>query len=203
MIQVTIGNNLSRKNIIIDENTVIKDALKANSIDYTRGVTTLDGATLTAGEINKTFAEMGIASDCALLNVVKADNAAKITIDSGVAFVKSAMKLDDIKKLAKYSPKALSLMSEDGKNEVFKVGVTTGSGNVNAHGVSFGANTTADGKAVVTLMIPEGTANAKEWVMNKVGSAILDLGKVEAQAVKALESVAKELKDIEDTITVA
>lgn len=203
MINCTIGNNISRKNIIIDENTTIKDALKANGIDYTRGVTTLDGATLNAGEINKTFAEMGVTSDCSLLNVVKADNAAKISVKAGVAFVESAMKLTDVAKLEKYSPKALVLMSDDGKSEVFKVGTTKGMGSVASCGVSFGASTTADGCAVVTMMVPEGTQDAKKWVMDKVGSAILSLGKVEAQAAKALESVAKELKEIEDTITVA
>lgn len=203
MITCTIGNNLSRKNIIVDENSVIKEVLKANSIDYTRGVTTLDGATLTAGEINKTFAEMGVVSDCALLNVVKADNAAKISVKAGVAFVESSMKLCDIEKLQKYSPKSLSLMSDDGKSEVFKVGATKGSGSVASCGVSFGVNTTKDGNAVVTMMVPEGTPDAKKWVMDKVGSAILDLGKVEEQATKALETVAKKLSDIESTITVA
>ena len=202
MIKVIIGNNLSRKSVIIDENTIIKEALAANDVDYTRGVTTLDGATLTASEMNKSFAALGVTSDCMLLNVVKADNAAKISVKAGVAFVESAMKLSDVKTLAKYAPKALSLMSDDGKSEVFKVGVTSGSGSVNAYGVSFGTGVTKDGNAVVTMMIPEGTENPKAWVMDKVGSAILNLGKVEKQAEKSLASVAADLSAIEDTITV-
>ena len=202
MIKVIIGNNLSRKSVIIDENTIIKEALSANDVDYTRGVTTLDGATLTASEMNKSFAALGVTSDCMLLNVVKADNAAKISVKAGVAFVESAMKLSDVKKLAKYAPKPLSLMSDDGKNEVFKVGITSGSGNVNTYGVSFGTGVTKDGNAVVTMMIPEGVDNQKAWVMDKVGSAILSLGKVEKQAAKSLESVAADLTAIESTITV-
>lgn len=202
MIQVTIGSNISRKKVIIDENTIIKDALRDNDIDYTRGNTTLDGETLTAAQVNKSFADMGITSDCMLLNVVKADNAAKISVKAGVAFVESAMKLSDVKKLSKYAPKSLSLMSNDGKSEVFKVGIAGGTGNVNAYGVSFGSGVTKEGNAVVTMTIPEGVEDAKKWVMDKVGSAILDLGKVEKQAEKAMESVDAELTAIESTITV-
>lgn len=75
MIQVTLGNNLKRNAVIIDENTSLKAALEANNIDYTRGMMHLDGSPLQAGELDKTFAEFGIKEKCYLLNVVKADNA--------------------------------------------------------------------------------------------------------------------------------
>jgi len=75
MIKVTIGNNLKRESVIIDENTTLRSALEANGVDYTRGVTNLDGSSLNPGDLDKTFKDFGIAEKCFLFNVVKADNA--------------------------------------------------------------------------------------------------------------------------------
>ncbi len=68
MIKVTIGNNLSRQSVIIDENTTLRTALEANNIDYTVGMTSLDGSTLGAGDLDKTFADFGITEKCYLGN---------------------------------------------------------------------------------------------------------------------------------------
>lgn len=75
MIKVTIGNNVKRESVIIDENTTLRSALEANGVDYTRGVMHLDGSSLNPGDLDKTFAQHGIKEKCFLLNVVKADNA--------------------------------------------------------------------------------------------------------------------------------
>ena len=66
MIKVTVGNNVKREAVIIDE---------ANGVDYTRGVMHLDGSSLNPGDLDKTFQQFGITEKCFLLNVVKADNA--------------------------------------------------------------------------------------------------------------------------------
>lgn len=81
MLRVTIGNNLKRTPYTIDPNTTLRDALENAEVDYTVGMTQLDGAILGAGDLNKTFVEFGYTGDeghdkCYLINVVKADNAA-------------------------------------------------------------------------------------------------------------------------------
>ena len=76
MIKVTMGNNVKRKTEILDENTTLREALEIAEIDYTTGIMNLDGSTLNPGDLDKTFADFGIAEKCYLLNVVKADNAA-------------------------------------------------------------------------------------------------------------------------------
>ena len=76
MIQVKIGNNVKRETKIIDENTTLREALEDEGIDYSVGMTNLDGSPLSHGDLDKTFAEHGITEKCFLLNVVKADNAA-------------------------------------------------------------------------------------------------------------------------------
>ena len=75
MIKVTLGNNLKRESVVIDENTTLRNALEDADFDYTSGTMHLDGAPLMAGELDKTFADFGIREKCFLLNVVKADNA--------------------------------------------------------------------------------------------------------------------------------
>ena len=75
MIKVTVGNNVKRESVIVDENTTLRTVLEDNVIDYTSGTIHLDGSSLKPGEIDKTFADLGITEKCYLLNVVKADNA--------------------------------------------------------------------------------------------------------------------------------
>ena len=76
MIKVTLGNNTVRKTVIVDSSTTLRQALDANGIDYAHGAMMLDGVTLQAGALDRTFAEFGIAESCYLLSVQKADNAA-------------------------------------------------------------------------------------------------------------------------------
>lgn len=75
MIKVTLGNNIDRSTVIIDENTTLRSALEANGVDYSRGTMHLDGATLKPGDLDKTFKQHNITEKCFLFSVVKADNA--------------------------------------------------------------------------------------------------------------------------------
>lgn len=76
MVKVTLGNNTTRKTVIVDGNTTLRAALEQNGIDYTHGSMMLDGTTLQPGSLDKTFDDFGIAETCYLLSVQKADNAA-------------------------------------------------------------------------------------------------------------------------------
>lgn len=75
MIKVTVGNNIKRESVIIDEASSLRSVLESNGIDYTRGTMHLDGSTLQPGDLDKSFADFGIKEKAFLLNVVKADNA--------------------------------------------------------------------------------------------------------------------------------
>lgn len=75
MIKVVVGNNLKREEVIVNSDTTLRTVLEENGIDYSRGSMNLDGSPLGAGDLDKTFADFGIAEKCFLLNVVKADNA--------------------------------------------------------------------------------------------------------------------------------
>ena len=73
MIKVTVGNNVNRNTVIIDEETTLRNCLEENGVDYTRGTMHLDGSTLNPGALAKSFDRFGITEKCYLLNVVKAD----------------------------------------------------------------------------------------------------------------------------------
>lgn len=75
MIKVVVGNNVKRETVIVDANTTLRTVLEDANVDYTRGVMHLDGSSLNPGDLDKTFASLGLTEKCYLLNVVKADNA--------------------------------------------------------------------------------------------------------------------------------
>lgn len=75
MVQVIVGNNVKRETVVVSPETTLRTVLEENGIDYARGVMHLDGASLKPGDLDKSFASLGITEKCYLLNVVKADNA--------------------------------------------------------------------------------------------------------------------------------
>ena len=76
VIKVIMGTNTNRVTDMYEGNTTtLRSALEAHDIDYTRGMN-LDGVTLGAGDLDKTFAQMGVTADkCFLVSVAKQDNA--------------------------------------------------------------------------------------------------------------------------------
>ena len=75
MVKVTVGNNVKRESVIVDNSTTLRTVLEDAGVDYTRGTMSLDGSTLNPGDLDKTFEDFHIGEKCYLLNVVKADNA--------------------------------------------------------------------------------------------------------------------------------
>ena len=131
---------------------------------------------------------------------------AKIVIAGDAVIVTSTMKLEDIKTIAKYRPKALTLMGgEDGKEPIFAVGVTDGVGSINEFGVSFGRETYDDKKlACVTMCINEDVPGdkVKEFVADQLGSAIINLNRLEEALPAILNEIATEKSNILSNISV-
>lgn len=132
---------------------------------------------------------------------------AKITIAGDAIVVTSAKKLEDIKAVEKYRPKALCIYDTDEeghKVEAFRVGIAKEKGSINKYGASFGS-ATHDGAALatITIDIPKGTTDAKAYAAELIGTAINNLEKVEAQIAPALEEVAAEKAAVLAKITMA
>lgn len=75
MVRVTVGNNVQKETKDVPSTETLRATLENAGIDYTKGMTTLDGSSLRAGELDRSYAELGITGRTFLLNVVKADNA--------------------------------------------------------------------------------------------------------------------------------
>lgn len=73
MIEVTVGNNVSRSKVIVDPSLSLKRVLEDNEINYETSVMQLDGASLSAGDLEKSFTDFGVTEKCFLLSVVKTD----------------------------------------------------------------------------------------------------------------------------------
>ncbi len=132
---------------------------------------------------------------------------ARITIVGDALTVTSSKKLEDLKLLEEYRPKALRLTeaNADGKQEeIFRVSTTTGKGSINQYGASFASATHDDAKlATITMEIPAGTEDAVEYAAKRYGLAVLLLNRVEAGVDAALEDIKSEMRDIRANITVA
>ena len=75
MIKVIFGDNLSRNEAIVSTTATLKSVLDEQGFDYSSRQMNLNGAPLSAGELNKTFADFGVTDSCYLLAVAKLDNA--------------------------------------------------------------------------------------------------------------------------------
>ena len=75
MIKVTVGTNTRRTSVIVEPTATLRSVLEDQEIDYSTGTLHLDGSTVTPGQLDKTFAELGITEKCFLISVVKADGA--------------------------------------------------------------------------------------------------------------------------------
>jgi len=203
MIQITLISNNGRKQINVSEDSTIREVLDQQHINYSVGVTQIDGCSLRPGDLDKTFAEHGIEDACYLSVVVKADNAATVTVLGEAAVVTSALKLDDIKLAKKYRPEALKLYKDEKKNEeLFAIDVTTrSSGSINANGATFSDATNQDGFATITMTVDRGDDVAAH-LMDAIGTGLLRLNKLEEGFGAAIESIHEDEAKIKSFITV-
>lgn len=76
MIKVTVGQNMVKKTVDVDESTqTLRSVLEENGMDANRFTFHLDGDTVTRDMLDKTFAENGIYENCFLVSVSKTDSA--------------------------------------------------------------------------------------------------------------------------------
>lgn len=131
---------------------------------------------------------------------------AKITIAGNAIVVTSSMKLEQLANIKKYRPKALILMGgENNKEEIFTIDVGNGGcGDINGYGAYF-CNATHDNEkmACITMCMEGATGDIKEFVADKLGSAIIHLNKLEQALPAVLDEITAEKATIMENITVA
>ena len=129
---------------------------------------------------------------------------AKIVIAGEAVVITSAVKLEDIRKVAKYRPEALILKGgEDGKEPIFRLGVTNGAGKINKYGAEFGAETRDENKfATLTMCLDGVTGDVKEAVAEAIGVSILNLNKIEETIPAVIAEIDAEKNDILSNISI-
>lgn len=130
---------------------------------------------------------------------------AKIVIAGDAAVITSELKLEDIRKVAEYRPDALVLRGgEDGKEPIFKIGVTDGTGKINKYGAEFGSETHDDAKlATITVLLRDIEGDVREAVAEAIGTSILNLNKLEETLPAVLAEIEDEKATILSNITIA
>ena len=131
---------------------------------------------------------------------------AKVTIAGDAVVVTSSMKMADLETIAKYRPNELILKGgEDGKEPVFAIGVTSGTGNISEIGASFGRASHDENKFATITMCTGGdvVGDIKEWVADLIGGAIIKLNKLEAKLPAVLTEITKDKAAVMENIAVA
>ena len=129
----------------------------------------------------------------------------KVTIACSAAVITSTLTLEDIATVAKYKPSALTLYGgEDGKDPLFSIGVSSfPAGKIGKFGAEFGTQTADGGKATVTVVFGEPVEDAKEFVADKLGGALLNLKKLEESLPAVIEEISAAKDEVLADITVA
>ena len=126
---------------------------------------------------------------------------ANVTIAGNSFVVTSTVSRADLETVAKYRPSALAITDAETKETLFKVG--TGSNSLNDYGISFGGASNGDAKlATATLPIPQDTEDAKAYVLDKAGLALINLEKIEAEIAEVLKDIQAERESIAENIKV-
>jgi len=126
---------------------------------------------------------------------------AKTTIAGSSFVITSAVAMADLEVVKKYRPSALAITDPETQETLFKVG--TGSNSLSDYGISFGGVSNDETKlAVATLPIPHDAEDAKEYVLDKAGLALVKLEKIEAEIAEVLEGIRAERASIAESIKV-
>ena len=129
---------------------------------------------------------------------------AKITIVGDAVVVTSTLKLEEYKTIETYRPNALTLMGgEDGKEPIFMVATSDCGGDINKYGATFASAThDENGYATITMCACTESRDIKEWVADKLGAAIINLNKLEAQLPAVLDEINREKAEVMSNISV-
>ena len=126
---------------------------------------------------------------------------AKTTIAGNSYVITSAVSMADLETVKKYRPSALTITDQETNEALFKIGL--GSNSISDYGICFGGVSNDDAKlATATLPIPTDVEDAKEYVLDKAGLALVNLEKLEAEIAEVLADIRTERNSIAESIAV-
>lgn len=75
MISVTVGTTTNKTTDMFSPETTIRQILEAKSVDYSAASILIDGANITAGDLDKSLAALNKTTRCFIIAAVKAEAA--------------------------------------------------------------------------------------------------------------------------------
>lgn len=206
--KVNVSNGTDGAVITAESSRTLRSLLEEAGVNYQRGLLQFNGDILGKSALDSTLDEVvDNADQTQVLRVtVKADNAAEATavINGSAMVIASSATPEQLKTMKKYRPQALKLYEGEGsaKKEVFMVSIGPGTGFISKDGAVFSERTNKDGKATITMDIPEDVADVKAWATDALGVSILNLRKTEKQFATMLADVQKEKEAVAAAIVV-
>ena len=123
-----------------------------------------------------------------------------ICVGNAVVLV-SSMKFEDILKIKKYRPDALTVKDEDG-NQVYAITATCGNGAIGKYGAEFGGKPhDEDGFATIT-MLTDADGDIKEYLVDTLGAAIKHINDIESKAADVIAEIDADRAAIAEAIEI-
>ena len=189
------------------DDTTIRQILEEAGVDYATSLVAVNGHNYRGADLDLALSQVLPAGvDNAFISCVKkTDNAASATITGSAVVVTSDVKREDLATIEKYRPKMLHLFEGEGdeRQEVFCIGLNEETGWLGRNGAIFGKRTTDEGKATITMVLPNNVTDAKKYVEEQYGVSLLMLDKFEASVEAVLTEINNEKTKISEHITVA
>lgn len=206
--KINVASNADAAELTVASNRTLRDVLEESGINYASGLIQYNGAILSRAQLDDTVEELtDDPNKKQILRVtVKAENAvdeACAVVKGGAFIVSSAFTPQQIAHIKKYRPNALKLYEGEGcnKKEIFMIDIGDVAGCLSGFGAVYSTRPGADGKATLTMLIPQDVTDVLAWVYDNYGTALLKLRKTEAQFAAAFEEVENEMTAVADAIT--
>ena len=207
--KVSVSNGTDGEVITAESSRTLRSLLEEAGLNYQRGLLQFNGDILGKSALDSTLDDVVDNPDqTQVLRVtVKAENAADeatAVVTGSALVITSSATPEQLKTMKKYRPQALKLFDGEGsaKKEVFMVSIGPGAGFISKDGAVFSERTNKNGKATITMDIPEDVADVKEWAADMLGVSILNLRKTVKQFAAMLADVQKEKEAVAAAIVV-
>lgn len=75
MINLKVGNNIESNNIIVSDDTTIRQAFEQAGIRMGNGLVSLDGANVSSDKFDTPLSALGVSREASLMSIAKLANA--------------------------------------------------------------------------------------------------------------------------------
>ena len=204
MIRITVGTATNRKTVSVDIQDSAAKVVAENGGPF-NGRPYFNGMPISAEEMEMTLEELGAAEEGNTLIFVTDKNAGfTAKTDGSTLKVISVLSPDQIRTLVEDPNDHLVLKDIDPDGNViekFRIGLAKdGPGEMNGFSIAFSPQATLQGKAKVTVELPENVEDPRRYCAVKYGPVLKFLGHVEGQAEEWLEFVRSSLESAMEMI---